>query len=141
MFKGFFVIAALVLLFAESTASGQGASVSSKLVTPFIGTWAFTMTEPAAFKGTAQTVRIWDENGRIAASFQVGTFPAINVTGVHMDGNMLVLTLGHHAEPPLMENGAPLMAVILLTLDGDQMHMAQMLERSQTIKRGVGKKQ
>ena len=54
---------------------------------------------------------------------------------------MLVLTLSHAARPPIMENGVPLLAVILLTLDGDEMSMAQMLERSQTIKRGTGRKQ
>ena len=38
----------------------------------------------------------------------------------------------------MMENGAPIWAVISLTLDGGTMRMAQMLERSQTIKRGTG---
>jgi len=42
--------------------------------------------------------------------------------------------------PALLENGAPIWAVISLTRDGDTMLMAQMLERSQTIKRGTGKK-
>jgi hypothetical protein len=54
---------------------------------------------------------------------------------------MLLLTLSHDATPPLMENGVPLFAVILLTLNGDEMSMAQMLEHSETIKRGSGKKQ
>ncbi|HEU0091151.1 MAG TPA: hypothetical protein VFS78_03515 [Vicinamibacteria bacterium] len=47
---------------------------------------------------------------------------------------MLVLTLTR------FENGKPDRAVIALTLDGDTMNMAQMLEFSQTIKRGSGKK-
>ena len=41
--------------------------------------------------------------------------------------------------PAGSENGAPIWAVISLTRDGD-MEMAQMLERSQTVKRGRGKK-
>jgi hypothetical protein len=40
----------------------------------------------------------------------------------------------------LRENGAPIWAVISLTLAGDTMDIAQMLERSQTSKRGTGKK-
>ena len=38
------------------------------------------------------------------------------------------------------ENGKPDRAVIALTLDGDTMNMGQMLEFSQTIKHGTGKK-
>ena len=41
----------------------------------------------------------------------------------------------------MRENGAPIWAVISLIRDGDTMKTAQMLERSQTIKRGAGKKQ
>ena len=88
-----------------------------------------------------QTVRAWNQNGRVAASVQIGKFPANNATGIHMDGDMLVLTISHAAQPPIMENGVPLLAVILLTLDGDSLRMAQMLEHSETIKRGTGKKQ
>ena len=40
-----------------------------------------------------------------------------------------------------MENGVPLLVVILLTLDGDTMSMAHMLEHSETINRGTSKKQ
>ena len=39
----------------------------------------------------------------------------------------------------LRENGAPIWAVIALTLAGQTMDMAQMLQFSQTIKRGSGK--
>ena len=46
---------------------------------------------------------------------------------------MLVLTISHNAQPRMMENGAPIWAVISLTLEGDTMTTAQMLERSQTI--------
>jgi hypothetical protein len=132
---------AALLVFGTSAASGQGSALTPAQASAFMGTWVFTMTEPAHFKGSQQTVRIWDENGRVAASVQVGKFPANNVTGVHRDGDMLVLTISLDAQRPIMENGVPLRAVISLTLDGDTMEMAQMLERSQTIKRGAGKRQ
>jgi hypothetical protein len=96
------------------------------------------MTNPA---GSEQTVRIWDKNGVIATSVQVGKFPPTDVTGIIRDGSMLVLSISHEARPAMLENGAPIWAVISLTLAGDTMEMAQMLERSQTIKRGTGKKQ
>ena len=44
------------------------------------------------------------------------------------DGDVLVLTT------TLRENGAPIWAVIALTLDGQTMNMFQMLQQSQTIK-------
>jgi hypothetical protein len=96
------------------------------------------MTNPA---GSQQTVRIWNKDGVIGASVQVGISPPTDVTGVVKDGDMLVLTVSHEARPQILENGAPIWAVISLTLSGDTMSMAQMLERSQTIKRGTGKKQ
>jgi hypothetical protein len=99
------------------------------------------MTEPEAFKGTEQTVRIWANDGVVRASLQVGKFPASDATGIFHDGDMLVLTISHAAVPGLRENGAPIWAVISLTRDGDSMKTAQMLERSQTIKRGVARKQ
>jgi hypothetical protein len=123
------------------TSEPQQSALASSQATAFIGTWAFTMTEPAHFKGSEQTVRIWDHNGRVAASVQIGKFPPNNVTGIHRDGAMLVLTLSHDAQPAMMENGVPLWAAIVLTLNGGEMSMAQMLERSQTIKRGAGHKQ
>jgi hypothetical protein len=64
-----------------------------------------------------------------------------DVTGILKDGDMLVLTISHKAQLPMMKNGAPIWAVISLTLDGETMRAAQMLERSQTIKRGTGQKQ
>jgi hypothetical protein len=135
------LIAALTLMLAVSPASGQGAVLRPTQTTSFLGVWVFTMTEPAHFKGSQQTVRIWDENGRAMASVQIGKFPPIEVTGIHKDGVMLVLTISHDARSPLMENGVPLWAVISLTLDRDEMKMAQMLEHSETIKKGIGKKQ
>lgn len=134
-------VTALVLLSA-SFANGQGsAALTPAQATAFLGTWVIDMTEPLAFKGT-HTVRIWDRNGVVAASLQTAAPFAIEATGIHKDGDMLVLTFSHSANPkPLLENGAPIWAVISLTLEGDTMKVAQMLERSQTIKRGTGKKQ
>jgi hypothetical protein len=96
------------------------------------------MTNPA---GSEQTVRIWQKDGAIAASVRVGRFPATDVTGIIRDGDMLILSVSHDARPAMLENGAPIWAVTSLTLEGDTMVMAQMLERSQTIKRGRGRKQ
>jgi hypothetical protein len=120
--------------------AAQGSAPRSSDAAAFIGTWAFTMTEPDELKGSQHTVRIWDKDGVIAASFQVGKFPPSNVTGISKDGDMLVLTISHNAQRPIRENGVPIWAVISLTLDGDTMRMALMLERSRTIKRGAGKK-
>ena len=74
---------------------------------PFIGTWLFTMTEPEAFKGTEQTMRVWEKNGVIGASVQIGKFPASEATGIFHDGDMLVLTISHAAKPGIRENGVP----------------------------------
>ena len=135
-------IAVLLVLLLTAPARGQGKpSLSHAEVAPFVGTWLFTMTEPEAFKGTEQTVRIWENNGVVGASVQIGKFPASDATGIFHDGDMLVLTISHAAQPGIRENGAPIWAVISLTRDGDSMKTAQMLERSQTIKRGVATKQ
>jgi hypothetical protein len=56
-------------------------------------------------------------------------------SGILYDGDVLVLTVRR------FENGMPIRAVVSLTPDGQTMNMAQMLENSQTIKRGSGKKQ
>jgi hypothetical protein len=72
---------------------------------------------------------------------QVEKFPPTDVTGIIKDADMLVLSISHEARPAMLENGAPIWAVISLTLAGDTMEIAQMLKRSQTIKRGKGKKQ
>ena len=112
--------------------------MTSMQASSFIGTWVFSMTNPA---GSQQTTRIWDNSVALAASVQVGTFPPTDVTGLARDGDMLVLSVSHDARPGLRENGQSIWAVISLTLDGDTMRLAQMLERSETIKRGAGKKQ
>jgi hypothetical protein len=129
------------LLVYGGPAAGQDSTLASSQATAFVGTWALTMTEPEAFKGSQQTVRIWNKNGRVAASIQIGTSSPIDVTGIFKDGDMLVLTISHKAQPPMMENGASIWAVISLTLEDDAMRTAEMLERSQTIKRGTGQKQ
>jgi hypothetical protein len=126
-------LATLVLLCVVSVAASEQAYTQAPSeVTAFIGTWPLTMTNPA---GARETVRIWEENGVVKASVQAGRFPAINATGILKDGDVLVLTLTR------FENGKADRAVIALTRDGDIMNMSQMLEFSQTIKRGSGKKE
>lgn len=122
----------IVLLLAGPAADGQRSAPSSTDASAFMGTWVLKMTNPP---GAQETVRIWDENGTAAASVQAGRFPPITVSGMLKDGDMLVLSLTR------FENGKPIWAIIALTLDVDTMKMAQMLESSQTIKRGSGKKQ
>ena len=121
----------LAVALVSGPASGaQGPKPSD--VAPFLGTWVFMMSNP---QGAQETVRIIDNNGAVAASVQAGRFPPINVSGIFYDGDVLVLTVTR------FENGMPIRAVISLTRDGEEMKMAQMLENSQTIKRGSGKKQ
>jgi hypothetical protein len=127
-------LAVLVVLGLGVAAAGaQSSRVDSSQVAAFKGTWPLTMTNPA---GALETVRIWEENGAVKASVQAGRFPAIAATGIlkDADADVLVLTLTR------FENGKPIRAVVALTLDGDTMKMAQMLEMSQTIKRGSGKR-
>ena len=121
---------AVLLLLAAAAAVAQSVALKSSELAPFMGTWVFTMTNP---QGSEQTVRIWDKNGGAGASLQIGKFPPNDITGILKDGDVLVLTT------TLRENGAPIWAVIALTLDGQTMNMAQMLQFSQTIKRGSGK--
>lgn len=63
---------AVLLLLTSRAAVTQGVSVKSRELTPFMGTWVFAMTNP---QGSEQTVRIWDKNGGVGASLQVGKFP------------------------------------------------------------------
>ena len=122
----------VLLLLTATVTTAQSLSLKPSEVAPFLGTWAFTMTNP---QGSEQTVRIWEKNGSVGASLQIGKFPPNDITGIVKDGDVLVLTT------TLRENGAPIWAVIALTLDGETMSMAQMLQRSQTIKRGTGRKE
>lgn len=130
------------LLTTGVAAAGPQAGSLTSSVAPFLGTWTVTMTEPEEMKGDVLTVRIWNKDGRLAASVQTyPNAPASEATGVMSDGNMLVATVGHHAQRQIRENGAPLWVVFTLTLDGDTLRLAQSMERSATIKRGVGRKQ
>ena len=88
-------MAASLVLLVTALAGGQGTPFPDAQAATFIGTWAFTMTEPEAFKGSQQIVRIWEKNGVIGASIQIGKFPAIEATGSFKDGDMLVLTISH----------------------------------------------
>ena len=126
-----FCSVAVLLLLATVAAVAQSIPVKSAELSPFIGTWVFTMTDPQG----EQTVRVSDRNGSVSASLQIGKFPPNEMTGILKDGDVLVLTT------TLRENGAPIWAVVALTLDGQTMHMAQMLQMSQTVKRGTGHKQ
>ena len=126
------VMAASLNAAALKAPLGQMSPINPSQVTSFMGTWVLTMTNP---EGARETVRIWNENGAVKASVQSGRYPPINVTGIMKDEDVLVLTLTR------FENGQRDRAVIALTLEGDTMKMAQMLEFSQTIKRGSGKKE
>jgi hypothetical protein len=125
-------LAAAVLLVVAAEAVAQNVAPKSSALFPFIGTWVFTMSNP---QGSEQTVRIVDKNGVVDASLQIGKFPPNDITGMVRDGDLLVLTT------TLRENGAPIWAVIALKLEGETMSMAQMLQMSQTIKRGTGRRQ
>jgi hypothetical protein len=130
--QGLSLAVAVLLLLAAAAPTAQSSCPKSSELGRFLGTWVFTMTNP---QGSEQTVRIWDKNGGVGASVQIGNAPPNDITGIFHDGDVFVLTT------TLRENGAPIWAVIALTLDGETMNMAQMLQMSQTIKRGTGHKQ
>ena len=71
-YRGWLLAAVLVVLVASS-ASGQGSTATPAQAARFMGTWVFTMTEPDAFKGSQQTIRIWNKDGAVAASVQSGS--------------------------------------------------------------------
>ena len=136
------VVIAGLLTTGVVAAATQAASTPPAQAAAFLGTWTVTMTAPEEMKGDVITVRIWNKDGRLAASVQTRpTFPVIVATGVLSDGNMVVVSIGHHAQRPMRKNGAPIWATFTLTLDGDSLRLAQTLERSATIKHGVGRKQ
>jgi hypothetical protein len=126
-----FIAVTLVVAMAPGL-QGQSSALTPKQVEAFLGTWTFAMTNPP---NSQQTVRIWEKNGTVAASLQVGKFPPNEITGMLKDGDLLVLTT------TVRENGVPIYSVVALKRDGEQMNMAQTLENSQTIKRGTGRKQ
>ena len=80
-------------------------------------------------------MRVWEKDGLVAASVQVGQFPPNEVTGLLRDGDLLVLST------TMRENGTPFGVVISLKAEGETMTLAQMMERSPMTVRGVGKKQ
>lgn len=123
---------ALVLVLPMRTSGEESCAPKSTEAHAFIGTWVLAMTNP---QGAHETVRIWDKDGLIAASVQSERVPPIEATGIFKSGDTLLLTLTR------FENGRTDRAVIALTINGDTMAMAQMLEFSETIKRGTGKKQ
>lgn len=125
----------LLVVVAGTAAGDQAATVSSKQATAFMGNWVFDMTSPAELIGTQETVRISEKDGFVAASVQVAKFPPNDVTGVLRDRDLLVLST------TLRENGQPIWVVISLKIQGETMMLAQMMELSSTIKRGIGKKQ
>jgi hypothetical protein len=128
----------ILVLVPGATARGQARQLGPSQVQDFIGTWVIEITE--GLRAT-QTVTIWERNGVVAASVQGQKSPAIEVTGIVKDGNMLVLTISRDGPRPVLENGVPIWAVYVLTLDADTMKVALTLEPSTTVKRGSGKKQ
>jgi hypothetical protein len=107
----------------------------------FLGTWSITMTDPPEMRGAHQTIRIWEDHGVLAASVQIGRFPALQASSVYLDGDMLMVVVSHAAQKEMIENGVPIWAVFALTKDGDTLKTAQMMERSATNKRGSGQRQ
>lgn len=126
------LLSILCSMWVGTPASAQSTNVSPAEAAPFTGTWKIQMTNPS---GSEQTIRIREQDGRVTASLAIDRFPPNAMKGIFRDGNMLVLTT------TLRENGAPIWAVIALTVEGETMSMAQMLERSQTIKRGTGRRE
>ncbi len=123
---------AAVLVSVGTSLSGQSATVASSEVNAFLGTWVINMTEP---KGALETVRIRDNGGRAAATVQAQQFPPLACSDVAKMGKRLVLAATR------FENGKPLQAIVILTIEGDTMNMIQELEGSTITKRGSGKRQ
>lgn len=122
----------LLWLAGSRAAFGQTPSIPSSQASTFMGTWTFAMTNPP---NSEETIRVSQEKGSVAATMQVGKFPPNKITGIMKDGDTLILTT------TARENGAPIWVVIALTREGDTMQLAQMMQRSQTIKRGTAQKQ
>ena len=129
------IIGGILIVSAGTVARGQAPPPSSQQATAFIGTWVIDMTSPDELKGTHETVRVWQKDGLLAASVQVGRFPPNDATGILRDGDLLVLST------TMRENGVPIWVVFSLKVEGETMMLAQMMEPSKTIKRGAGKKQ
>lgn len=126
------LVLSFVLLFPMRAPGDESCVLKSSEAHAFIGTWVLAMSNP---QGAHETVRIRDESGLIAATVQSERSRPLEASAIFKAGDTLLLTLTR------FENGRSDRAVIALTLDGDTMRMAQMLEFSETIKRGTGKKQ
>ena len=130
-----FPIAAVITI-AGIAAQGRPPQLTASQASAFLGTWLFEMTEPPELVGSSETVRVVERGGVLAATIQVEKFPPHNATGILRDGDLLVLTTN-----TMMENGAPIWAVVTLKRSGANMLLAQTMERSRTVKRGTGRKQ
>jgi hypothetical protein len=131
-----YVLIAAVITIAGMSAQGRPPQPTASQASAFLGTWLFDMTEPPELVGSSETVRVFEKGGVLAATIQVGRFPPHDATGILRDGDLLVLTT-----TTMLENGAPIWAVVTLKRSGENMLLAQTMERSKTIKRGLGKKQ
>lgn len=125
------IMLALLPLVGSGTALAQAQSIPASQASAFMGTWTFAMTNPP---NSEETIKISDENGMTTATMQVGKFPPNKITGIMKDGDLLVLTTSAR------ENGMPIWVVITLRPDGNTMQLAQMMQQSQTIKRGTAQK-
>jgi len=130
----------LMAVLLAPSALAQSALTPSTQATAFLGTWVIEMTQPAAFKGR-HTVTISDNNGALTANVQTGNSPPKPVTGIVKDGEMLVLIISRESPSAMRENGVPIWAVYSLTVNDDTMKAALMLEPSDTIKKGTGRRQ
>ena len=136
------LLATMIGLLTTTVIASPPQAASTPQSAAFLGTWTVTMTAPEEMKGDVITLRIWNKDGRLAASVQTyPNAPASEATAVMSDGDMIIASIGHHAQRAIRENGAPIWVTFTLTLDGDNLRLAQSMERSATIKRGVGRKQ
>lgn len=126
------VAMAVMLMWPEPGVRAQNSTAATSAVSQYLGTWVINMTEP---KGAVETVRISDQRGRIAGTLQAQKFPPIAFTDAAKMGKSLVLAATR------FENGQPIQAIVILTLEGETMHMIQELEGSTITKRGVGARQ
>jgi hypothetical protein len=86
---------ATLVVSAALSANTQVANVTATDARAFVGTWVFSMSN---LGGSQQTVRIWEEDGVLKASVQVGKGAPTGVTGIVKDGDMLVLSVSHAAQ-------------------------------------------
>jgi hypothetical protein len=68
----------------------SGTTVAVSEADSFLGTWVIAMTVP---KGAQETIRVWDNAGRVAASAQAQQFPPIMASDIAKMGKSLVLNV------------------------------------------------